>query len=242
MDDIEALNLLRQRKEALKELPTPDDPNISFKKYEEIVSKTMTKTQTDIEKVSKYAKEIIKEFEKSCFRVADVDMDNQLKFILDSEVIKLFSTHCSVLSIPNRNDIGMDDIDMNELEQVQTQQRLAKQQQELMEFIAKTETLISNIESNAALSLSDITGVTDQMKQWCDVLETLEENETRKRKEKEAEERKKRLPMRVYVPIGSHDESLLPTLKFSDNGQKWRSGKSLPEIQLPKMKVSELIP
>lgn len=45
--------------------------------------------------------------------------------------------------------------------------------------------------------------------------------------------------MRVYVPIVSHDQSLLPTLKLSINGQKWRSGKSLPEIQLPKVTVSE---
>lgn len=44
--------------------------------------------------------------------------------------------------------------------------------------------------------------------------------------------------MRVYVPIVSHDQSLLPTLKLSINGQKWRSGKSLPEIQLPKVTVS----
>lgn len=94
--------------------------------------------------------------------------------------------------LSNRNAIGKDDIDMNELEQVQKQQSLAKQQQELMELIAKTETLFANIESDAALSVSDITGVTDQMKQWSNVLETLEEKETRKRKEKEAKERKKR--------------------------------------------------
>lgn len=48
--------------------------------------------------------------------------------------------------------------------------------------------------------------------------------------------------MRVYVPLVSHDESLLPTLKFSNSGKKWRSGKSLPEIHLPKLKVSEIIP
>ncbi|VDI49803.1 Hypothetical predicted protein [Mytilus galloprovincialis] len=43
------------------------------------------------------------------------------------------------------------------------------------------------------------------------------------------------LPMRVYVPIVSHDESLQPTLKFSIKGQKWRTGKPLPDIELPKM-------
>lgn len=50
------------------------------------------------------------------------------------------------------------------------------------------------------------------------------------------------LPMRVYVPVVSHDKSLLPTLKFSISGKKWRSGKSLPEIHIPKFKVSEIIP
>ncbi|XP_071173582.1 uncharacterized protein [Mytilus edulis] len=43
------------------------------------------------------------------------------------------------------------------------------------------------------------------------------------------------LPMRVYVPIVSHDQSLLSTLKLSIKGQKWRSGISLPDIQLPKI-------
>ncbi|CAG2190528.1 unnamed protein product [Mytilus edulis] len=207
MDDIEALHLLRQRKDALEQLPTPNDPNLSFKKYEEIVSKTMTKTQTDIEKVSKYAKEIIEEFEKvrELVKNCSVKIGEQLQDLMKKNLLKdrkkakryvkiiaVNTLSSSVLSMSNRNYIDKDDIDINELQQVHTQQNLAKQQQELMEFIAKTETLLSNIESNAALSLSDITDVTDQMKQWCNVLETLEEKETRKRIEKEAEERKKR--------------------------------------------------
>lgn len=47
------------------------------------------------------------------------------------------------------------------------------------------------------------------------------------------------------MPIVSHDERLLPTLKFSVKGQKWRFGKplpevQLPEVQLPKVKVSKI--
>jgi hypothetical protein len=38
------------------------------------------------------------------------------------------------------------DIDMKKLEQVQMMQRLAKQQHELMEFIAKTEELVLKID------------------------------------------------------------------------------------------------
>lgn len=45
--------------------------------------------------------------------------------------------------------------------------------------------------------------------------------------------------MPVYVPIVPHDQSLLPTLKLSNNGQKWRLGKTLPDIQLSKIQVSE---
>ncbi|CAG2207049.1 unnamed protein product [Mytilus edulis] len=42
------------------------------------------------------------------------------------------------------------------------------------------------------------------------------------------------LPIRVYVPIVSHDQSLVPTLKFRVEGQKWRYGKPLPDkIHLP---------
>lgn len=63
MVDIEALLLLHQRCEALNNLPNPADPNISFEKYEETASRTMTKTQTDIETVSKYATEILEELE-----------------------------------------------------------------------------------------------------------------------------------------------------------------------------------
>ncbi|VDI38089.1 Hypothetical predicted protein [Mytilus galloprovincialis] len=90
MDDIEALHLLRQRKDALEQLPTPDDPNLSFKKYEEIVSKTMTKTQTDIEKVSKYAKEIIEEFEKvrELVKNCSVKIGEQLQDLMKKNLLK----------------------------------------------------------------------------------------------------------------------------------------------------------
>lgn len=89
MDDIEALDLLRQRKDALELLPTPDDPNISFKKYEESVSKTMTKTQLDIEKVSKYAKAIIEEFEKvrELVKSCSVKIGEQLQDLMKKNLL-----------------------------------------------------------------------------------------------------------------------------------------------------------
>jgi hypothetical protein len=58
-------------------------------------------------------------------------------------------------------------------------QRLAKQQHELMEFIAKTEELVLKIETNADLSYSDIMEVKGHMNQWCKGLETLEEKKKR---------------------------------------------------------------
>jgi len=81
---------------------------------------------------------------------------------------------------------------MKKVEQVQMMQRLAKQQHELMEFIAKTEELVLKIETNADLSYSDIMGVKGHMNQWCEGLETLEEKKKRIREEKEKEEREKR--------------------------------------------------
>ena len=81
---------------------------------------------------------------------------------------------------------------MKKVEQVQMMQRLAKQQHELMEFIAKTEELVLKIETNADLSYSDITGIKGHMNQWCEGLETLEEKKKRIREEQKAEEREKR--------------------------------------------------
>ncbi|CAC5373111.1 unnamed protein product [Mytilus coruscus] len=346
MVDIEALHLLRQRKEAITKLPNPANPNISFEKYEKTVSRTMTRTQTEIKKVSKYAKEILEELEnvRELVKNCSVKIGEQLQVFMKRNMLK--STYYVCISlVPNKNDI-----DMKQLEQVKTMQRLAKQQQELMELIAKTEQLVLKIGSKAALSQSDITGVTSQLIQWCDGLETLEEKKRRLREEKEEEERKKmekeeeerkikeeeerkkekeeqeaeekrrklekekkkrdwktwppfiyynptqnkfsqdiccviytmpdgtqdcdfrcqgsdavedldkcletndeqvissvitiqpqkgkktfELPMRVYVPIVSHDESLQPTLKFSIKGQKWKTGNPLPNVQLPQM-------
>ncbi|XP_052059601.1 putative autophagy-related protein 11 isoform X2 [Mytilus californianus] len=358
--DIESLLLLRQRKEELKKLPIPADQNISFKKYEVTVTKTMTKTKKDIERVSKYASDILEELKnvRELVKFCSVKIGEQLQELMKNYLIKIES---SAQDFTEEKTLTRKDIDMKALEQVNILQGLAKQQQELMEFIAKTEDLVIKIEKNADLSLSDIHGVKGQMKQWCDGLETLEEKERKRRKEqeeverkkmekeeaerltKEEEDRKKReqeeaekrkaqqeereaeekrrkqeeekkkrdwknwppfiyynttqnkfrqdiccviftlpdgtkdgdfvckssdgdddldkcletndeqvisplitikakidkktleLPMRVYVPIVSHTESLLPTLKFSIKGQKWRSGKSLPEIQLPKV-------
>ena len=48
-----------------------------------------------------------------------------------------------------------------------------------------------------------------------------------------------KMPIRVYVPVVSHDQTLDPTLKFMTKGkEKWRTGKSLPEVQLPEVFVS----
>jgi hypothetical protein len=84
------------------------------------------------------------------------------------------------------------DFDIKKVEQVQMMQRLAKQQHELMEFIAKMEELVLKIETNADLSYSDIMGVKGHMNQWCEGLETLEEKKKRIMEEKKVGEREKR--------------------------------------------------
>ena len=47
------------------------------------------------------------------------------------------------------------------------------------------------------------------------------------------------MPIRVYVPVVSHDQTLDPKLKFMTKGkEKWQTGKSLQELQLPGVYVS----
>ena len=47
------------------------------------------------------------------------------------------------------------------------------------------------------------------------------------------------MPIRVYVPVVSHDQTLESKLKFMTKGkEKWRTGKSLQEVQLPGVFVS----
>jgi hypothetical protein len=103
-----------------------------------------------------------------------------------SVILILFATLALIL-IFNRKHI-----DMKKVEQVQMMQRLAKQQHELMEFIAKTEELVLKIETNADLSYSDIMEVKGHMNQWCEGLETLEEKKKRIMEEKKVGEREKR--------------------------------------------------
>ncbi|CAC5381787.1 unnamed protein product [Mytilus coruscus] len=41
------------------------------------------------------------------------------------------------------------------------------------------------------------------------------------------------MPIRIHVPIVSHDDNLMSILKFKLNDEKWKTGKPLPEIKLP---------
>jgi hypothetical protein len=43
-----------------------------------------------------------------------------------------------------------------------------------------------------------------------------------------------KMPIRVYIPVVSPDQTLESKLKFMTKGkEKWRTGKSLQEVQLP---------
>ena len=92
------------------------------------------------------------------------------------------------------------DVGKKKAQQVQMMQRLTKQQEELVEFIAKTEKLVLKIGTKADLSQSDIMVVKVLMNQWCEeekkkmIREDKEQKEKEKREKKEAEsdEKKKR--------------------------------------------------
>jgi hypothetical protein len=48
-----------------------------------------------------------------------------------------------------------------------------------------------------------------------------------------------KMPIRVYIPVVSPDQTLESKLKFMTKGkEKWRTGKSLQEVQLPGIFVS----
>lgn len=102
MVDIEALLLIRQRKEALKKLPNPANPNITFEKYEKAVSRTITKTQTEIEKVSKYAKEILEELEniRELVKNCSVKIGEQLQVFMKENMLKSTYHDCMFLNTP----------------------------------------------------------------------------------------------------------------------------------------------
>ena len=47
------------------------------------------------------------------------------------------------------------------------------------------------------------------------------------------------MPIRVYIPVVSHDQTLESKLKFMTKGkEKLQTGKSLQEVQLPGILVS----
>ena len=128
------------------------------------------------------------------------------------------------------------DIDMKKLEQVQMMQRLAKQQHELMEFIAKTEELVLKVETNADLSYSDIMEVKGHMNQWCKGLETLEEKKKRIREEKEEEEREKREKEEAEKRRKEEEER---EKKGKENAEKRRKEKEEREAEEKRRKQEE---
>ncbi|VDI23349.1 Hypothetical predicted protein [Mytilus galloprovincialis] len=265
--DIKALHLLRLRREALVSLPNPDDPNISFEKYEEPVSRTMKKTQTDVEIVTKYATEIIEELEnvRQLVRNHSVKISEQISSLMNEVRWAKLGQKAPTLTRKT--------IDMKRQENVKNLQRLKKQQQILMEFIENNEELILKLEEEeqkkkdwknwppfiyyntqqnkfsqdiccVIFTMPDGTQETDFDCQCSDAVEDLDNClETNDEQlvspiitiQSKKGEMTFELPMRVYVPIVSHDQSLLSTLKLSIKGQKWRSGISLPDIQLPKI-------
>ncbi|CAC5401517.1 unnamed protein product [Mytilus coruscus] len=341
--DIEALGILHKQKDALKALPNPTD--ISFKKYEDKVTKTMTIVRGDIQLVSKYSENILAELKnvREQIKLCSVKIGEQMKELMKHDFLKLERVEPGRKYRPVSPNarVTREYIETKKLEQVQAMQRLAKQNQELMEFIAETEDLVLKIESDAELSFSDISGVKGHLNEWCDGLETLKEKKRRIKEEKENEEREKRkqeeaerrrkekeekeaaekkrkleqekkrrnwktwppfiyqnylqnnfkqklccvlfimpngiqkndiicegsdevndlarclqsndekvissiititprddkeikfqMPIRVYVPIVSHDKTLVPVLKYNINEKKWRTGQRLPEVQL----------
>lgn len=90
MDDIEALYLLHQQKDALKNLTKPVDPKTSSENYQivqETVFKTMTETREDIEKVSKYALQITEQLEnvRELVKICSIQISEKLQYLLKSK-------------------------------------------------------------------------------------------------------------------------------------------------------------
>lgn len=86
--DIEALGILHKQKDALKALPNPSD--ITVKKYEDKVTKTMTSVRGDIQLVSKYSENIRTELQnvREQIKLCSVKIGEQMKELLKHNLLK----------------------------------------------------------------------------------------------------------------------------------------------------------
>lgn len=86
--DIEALGILNKQKDGLKALPNPTD--ITVKKYEDKVTKTMTSVRGDIQLVSKYSENIRTELQnvREQIKLCSVKIGEQMKELMKHDLLK----------------------------------------------------------------------------------------------------------------------------------------------------------
>lgn len=88
--DIEALSLLGKQKCALRSLPKPADPSVTFETYEEKIQTVMSATESVIAKVAKYAEQIFDELQsvREVVKNCSVKIGEQLKELMKNHFLK----------------------------------------------------------------------------------------------------------------------------------------------------------
>ena len=81
---------------------------------------------------------------------------------------------------------------MEKAKRLREMQKLAKQQQDLMELMNKTEEVISAIEIEGEISLASLRNLQSNVDNWVKGLETEEEHRKRKAEEAAEEDRKRK--------------------------------------------------
>ena len=88
--DVEALCLLGAQRDELKRLPNPDGADMTFDKYEAVVTKAMTNTQKTIKQVSTYAEKIVDELEriKALLKEYIIKIGKQIQELMKKNLLK----------------------------------------------------------------------------------------------------------------------------------------------------------
>ena len=88
--DIEALRLLDAQQDALKRLPNPDDADMTFDKYEAVMTNTMANTLKTIKQVSTYAEKIGDELERirELIKKCSIKIGEQIKELMKNNLLK----------------------------------------------------------------------------------------------------------------------------------------------------------
>ncbi|XP_056009197.1 uncharacterized protein LOC130051310 [Ostrea edulis] len=105
-------------------------------------------------------------------------------------VMRFINVSLSKIQVSQNSSASVRQINKEKLEKLATFQKMAKQQQDLQEFMNKTSEMIQKIENETELGTQDIKDINKALHEWSDGLEEEKDRKERKRREREEEKRK----------------------------------------------------